>query len=471
MGRENQGLNIALIIFFMLSIVLGVTTFLFFRRYDEEQIKARAAVENAAAESTKAANRQEENARLKQMMGFGAAEEMQTVDTQFTKDMQDYAGTFPDTERYYRPLVKQLFDTINARNAELAAVQAELRQLDVRFAGREAGKDGQVQTLTTAAKSAGDELVAEQLKHKQERARIAASQAEVAAALDKSRKDAQDAVAKVEEKLKEAGRRLQQTGTILQVKTQQLEEMTKETVEIPDGEIRWVNQRTGTVWINLGQSDNLNRQTSFSVYSGDTNDLSTGKKASIEVTQILGDHLAEARIVDDQISNPIMPGDKVFTPVWTAGEKRHFAITGVIDLDSDGRSDIDLVRNLIEMNGGVVDAWTDPKGEKHGDLSVQTRFLVLGDAPDTKGAAAMLPAFSRMIGDAERLGVQKVSLPDLLQRMGWKNQTPVVRYGLDANPNDFRAKPPEGVPRVSTGNTTDAFQPRNPPRAGARGAY
>ena len=32
MARENQGLQIALIIFVMLTIILGVTTYLFFRQ-------------------------------------------------------------------------------------------------------------------------------------------------------------------------------------------------------------------------------------------------------------------------------------------------------------------------------------------------------------------------------------------------------------------------------------------------------
>ncbi len=40
MARENQGLQIGLIIFVMLTIVLGVTTYLFFRQYEEATIKA-----------------------------------------------------------------------------------------------------------------------------------------------------------------------------------------------------------------------------------------------------------------------------------------------------------------------------------------------------------------------------------------------------------------------------------------------
>jgi hypothetical protein len=157
-----------------------------------------------------------------------------------------------------------------------------------------------------------------------------------------------------------------------------------------------------------------------------------------------------------------MPGDKVYTPIWSPGQQRHFALAGFFDLDDDGRSDQAKVRNLIQMNGGVVDAEVDEKGERRGELNNNTRFLVLGKEPSTKGPAAVLTGYSKMIGDAERMGMEKIPLSELLQRMGWKNQTPVVRYGTGANPADFRAKPADGVPRTSTGNVTDLFPKRTP---------
>jgi hypothetical protein len=33
-----------------------------------------------------------------------------------------------------------------------------------------------------------------------------------------------------------------------------------------------------------------------------------------------------------------------------------FAIAGLIDLDNDGKSDIDLMRRLIKISGGTIDA-------------------------------------------------------------------------------------------------------------------
>ena len=55
--------------------------------------------------------------------------------------------------------------------------------------------------------------------------------------------------------------------------------------------------------------------------------------------------------------------------------------------------------------------------------------------------------------------------------MGWRRQTHVVTFGRGANPADFRAKPPEGVPKTSTGNVSEVFRPRRPPAGTGRGAY
>lgn len=470
MARENQGLQIALIIFVMLTIILGVTTFLYFRWYDEERTKAATASKNESEAKTDASAKGEDVKRLKKLMGFAETDDMQTVDTKFNEDMTTFAGTFPEDQRYYRPLVKQLFDTINARSAEVVAVKADVQNLKDRLAVREVSKDQQIQTLDATMKKQGDDYVAERGKLKQDQKRISDDQAKIAADLNKARKDAGEAIAKADAKLQEAGKRLGQVTGALEQTREKLEKVTTETVDVPDGEIRWVNQRTGVVWINVGRADGLSRQMGFSVYASDATDLTkTGKKGSIQVTQLLDEHLAEARIVEDQVSNPLMPGDKIFTPLWNAGEKKHFAVTGFCDLDGDGKSDINQLRDVIAMYGGIVDAWIDDKNQVQGAITVNTRYLVTGDPPNERGAAAMLDAHTKLITEAKRFGIPTLPLPELLQRMGWVNQTPVIRYGTGSNPNDFKAKAPEGV-RTSTGNSID-FKPRNPPRANNGGAF
>ena len=39
-------------------------------------------------------------------------------------------------------------------------------------------------------------------------------------------------------------------------------------------------------------------------------------KEKLFMRNLLGDHLAEARVTDDQLADPILPGDRLYTPAW-----------------------------------------------------------------------------------------------------------------------------------------------------------
>ncbi len=473
MARENQGLQIALIIFVMLTIILGVTTYLFFRQYEEADIKAK----NNEAERNKAAMQARDNEgymdELKRLIGVAKTEKMDSVtNTIFNEDMKKFGGSYPEEARFYRPLLEKMAKTIDETNAKLDLADKKVKKLEADFAVREANKQPQIDKFEKAAEEAGKDLAGEREKFKSERDRITQDETKFKNDLDSARKEATASLAKVDAKLQDAINRNQKLLGINKSLSDTLEGVTSQKFEAPQGEIRWVNQSTGTAWINLGRADSLQRQVTFSVYTADVTDMTAGgKKGSIEVLQVLGDHLAEARVFDDNMTDPIMPGDKIFTPVWKPGEKRHFALAGIIDVDGDGKSDLRTVMDLISMNGGVVDSYIDDKGKKIGEITVNTRYLVLGEAPNEKGGAAMIGSVTKMQGDAARLGVQKIQLGDLLQRMGWKNQTPVVHFGQGANPKDFAAKPDDGPQRKSIGNVSDVFKPRTPPARVPSSAY
>ena len=155
--------------------------------------------------------------------------------------------------------------------------------------------------------------------------------------------------------------------------------------ETPDGKIRWVNPQTGRVYINLGAADGLQPQVTFSVYGVDVNNLAREeKKATIEVTRIVNDHLAEARITEDMLSDPVLEGDVIYTPLWNSKSALHFALAGKMDVNGDGRDDRELVRRLITMNNGTIDA-EEYNGELRGEMTQHTRYLILGDSPDRFG--------------------------------------------------------------------------------------
>jgi hypothetical protein len=477
MARENQGLQIALIIFVMLTIILGVTTYLFYRQYDETALKAKANADRASKLESDNAALEDRIVNLKRYIGIAKTEtDMDAIKDQFEKDMQKYGASYPEDSRYYRPLLEKLQKTIDERNAELADVKAEVDRLSGEFRVREANKDPQIKQFEEAAAKAATDRDAEKVKFEGERRRITEDQTKIQTDLVNLRKDTADKIAKVQTELTAAKEHNKKLGDIIENQAEVIEGFTKEKIEHPDGEVLWVNQREKTVWINLGKADNMARQVSFSVYPADLSNMTVkGKKGSIEVTRVLGEHLAEARVLDDQIADPIMPGDKIDTPLWSPNAKRHFALAGLMDIDGDGRSDLEAVINLIHLNGGEVDCYIGDKGANKnkvvGEITVNTNCLILGQAPtDKEGDAAQLEPFTKILRDAKQLRIPAMQLGDMLQRMGWKNMSRVVRYGRGANPNDFRAQPDDGVPRKSSGNVSDIYQNREPPKKAPSGA-
>jgi hypothetical protein len=251
----------------------------------------------------------------------------------------------------------------------------------------------------------------------------------------------------------------------------QVEGLTRATFEVPSGKIEWVDQRTKTVWINLGRSDNLKQLTTFSVYESQTMDVSNSeKKASIEVTELLGPHQAAARISDDMIGNPILVGDVVYTPLWQPGEKKRFAITGLVDIDDDGKSDLKVLMSVIESSGGIVDSYRDESG-LHGKITSQTGYLLVGVPPTEKSTQEELHDYHAQLKAARMFSLKEVTVREFLNMMGYKPDRRVQQFGADADPNQFQAKQKPGAAKVSSGKVSklydkdkEAGKDRKPPR-------
>ena len=167
MARENQGLQIALIIFVMLTIILGVTTYLFFRQYEEADIKAK----NNEAERNKAAMQARDNEgymdELKRLIGVAKTEKMDSVtNTIFNEDMKKFGGSYPEEARFYRPLLEKMAKTIDETNAKLDLADKKVKKLEADFAVREANKQPQIDKFEKAAEEAGKDLAGEREKFK-----------------------------------------------------------------------------------------------------------------------------------------------------------------------------------------------------------------------------------------------------------------------------------------------------------------
>ncbi len=259
-----------------------------------------------------------------------------------------------------------------------------------------------------------------------------------------------------------------------------IDEITKTSFEVPDGVIRWVDNQNGLVWINLGSADNLPKRMTFSVYSKSHNGVARGTEdiiGAIEVTRIIDEHNAEARITHDDLYKPMAKGDPIFTPVWSAGRKDNFSFIGLIDLDGDGKSDRQRVHELIASAGGGVDNEVLDDGKRirytkfpnewieHDEnvpgIDVNTKFLVIGQIPDIGQAAKdedkeriekMLKHRKALEQEARQQGVRLVNLSDFL---AWIGYTPQRRLFTPGNEKGYllkagqRAAPIDNVGRVS----------------------
>jgi hypothetical protein len=217
------------------------------------------------------------------------------------------------------------------------------------------------------------------------------------------------------------------------------------------------------VWINLGSADALRRQVTFSVFDADRTDpAKADQKGSIEVTRILGDHMAEARITSDDVRNPILTGDRIYSQVWHRGKQLRFALTGVMDLNDDGTNDIQLARDLVELNGGVVDAYLDDDGKVVGEMTVNTRYLVLGKFPEEGHRAAMQRGFQQMSEDAKTNGVEIITLDKFLNQVGYAPTDRVVELDESARSADFPADTGAASRTSDPRGNPNLFRPRSP---------
>jgi hypothetical protein len=456
----------------MLTIILGVTTFLCYRQYSDTAKTLKTTTDDASKSQQEVRVAQDEIKKLKYFLGVGEGENLDAVSNSFNDDMKKFGSAYPEESQRYRALVEKLSQTIQQKEKELADTKDENQKLNDKYVKRESTKDAQLKQFDDTIKTVTKDLNDRTETFNKDRERITEDANKVKEQLQTAQKAAAADTAKLKSQIDDEAGQLKKTQLLAKKLREENTGLQKETMDVPDGEIRWVNQRNGTVWINAGKGDNLNTLTTFAVYPLDMNNLGKGeKKASIEVTQILGDHLAEARILEDKIDDPIMPGDKIHTPIWSPGDKRHFALVGFMDLNGDGKNNLQLLRNLIIMNGGVVDCQVDDKGKKIGEISIETRYLVEGKKPDEKGDPAGLTAYTKLRSEADTLGIQKIALSELLERMGYKQQAHVVSFGKGADPKDFKPKPEGGVNRVSAGNVSEIYKPRQPPRSSAGGAY
>ncbi len=455
-GARITAVHVFLVVFVMATLFLGAAVV--FMARDMDDLRASAAKANDAAEKTKDANRKldDEIQALKNIIGHQLAEvglgaqdgDVGTVLGALQADIQNYGG--PESGANVSQTLQNLrtkIDSITVQKQDvdvlLADSQDQITKLQQQYEVRVQNHDSRAQTMVAEVgtlRNQKDEAIAAK---QQEIQQIRAEYSQIQIAMNqmkdqyetqlKTVRDERDKLEKINEKLR-----------------REIDSKTKVAFERPDGEVQFVDHNSKTVWINLGSDDHLPKRANFSVYTKTNHGIGRGKddiKGSIEVTRIIGPHQAEARILTDNLYEPITAGDPIYTPIWSPGQTENFAIVGLIDIDNDGVSDRDTLRQLVAAHGSKITTEVDDQGMRAGGkIDVNTKYLVIGKIPDASTVSdketqqeflKIAKMHNEMRDEAQLQGVREISLKDFLLHIGY---TPTRRVWTPGNASNYTLK-------------------------------
>ncbi len=463
-SRENQTLQGAVIALILVLLLLFVGLFLLNNKRVQQEARANDAMTRVQEAENAARALQAEANSYKTWMGFGEDDSLDTIKASYEKDMADYGATFDESSRRYSPLLGSVSKENRQLAASEASAKANVKDLQEKLLATEKEKDQQIAEFRKTMQKLEEDAASERTKFKQDRDNMKAENDELSEQLAEQRQKIDQLAAD------NAAARKKQTDEIAgmsrDVEILRSNQMDPDPFAQPaDGLVRWVNQKEQKVWINIGEADSLRPQVTFSVYSGDESDaLKADTKGSIEVTKILGPNMAEARITKDVPTRPLMEGDKIYSQVWNRGRQVGFALAGVIDMDNDGKTDIKEFKSVIALNNGKVDAEPGENGMVAGNMTVDTRYLILGKFPESTDddSASQRQSWEKMNEAADRLGIETISLEEFLNLMGWKPDRRTVDLGISSRAEDFPARPAGDYKPPKTHGSMDKFRPRKP---------
>jgi hypothetical protein len=463
-GDSKQGLIIALISFILLTITLGVFTYMGYAQAGQEEKKtAEEKVKTSAAE------------KLKDWYKFEALQMRSYIGKLNSKDDQtafDGARGQYDSNSLSPPQER------DAEFKTLAKALDESRKFDSKQKKALKSYEDEVGQLTTdwknakAAQMNAEDLLAKEKARSKEDLAAANAQAEswhkkFDDALKTNQADKDRLTKEFEDKLKDLNGVSQKLQTVtttgddavrerdkliaqlnkkvaaLELQLHKLrEKMTPPDLmkyDTPKGKIVRLDPTGEMAWIDLGSEDNVDphQNLTFSIFGAENAGRASSRKGAIEVVDVAGPHLARARITEvvDPGRYPLMEGDLLINPVWNSNNHMHVAIAGYIDL-GDGRDGIEEFMRNLQKQGVIIDAYLDLKDlsvKGDGKMTMKTDYLIVGEIPEFKTAQdiknmesrgaekkmSVTDKISAMRKEANELGVTTVPLQKFVALNGY----------------------------------------------------
>jgi hypothetical protein len=447
-ARENQGYLVAVIILVILLLCLGLSTFLADagRRQSAESLKT-TQEKLAASEAVLESYRAKSNV-LEALVGdFGPS--VAEVDAEIQTITQISAK--PDLSAGDKDIVNGILDKVKEINETLTTLVAKKNNDNKTTVERSKNDEKEAAQKIKAAqdqlaqtRKAMDDLSTDL---KDEKKRSLEKENQLKGELSEAVKESENVNNQYKDFRAKSDSDINAVKNSLASVTSENEKMKikingyeREVFDRPDGQIVKVASRLKSVFINLGFEDGLPQNETFSIYDQDVINFDKGKhKAKIEVTRIYP-YRAEARITEEDPTNPILSGDHVLTATWDPGNKVKFAVSGAFDLDGDIFDDREKLIKMIERNGGEVVATHDSEGTITGKIDASVRYIVVGKKPTLaedageglmRNSSAIQAAMRTLEAEAKKNTVEPIDLAKLLNRMGVraKPKTTIIQSG------------------------------------------
>jgi hypothetical protein len=486
-SNKPGAVHYTLIVFVMLSVVLGIVTYMSHSSFSQASLENAQLAADAINYKKEIKNKDDEVQVLKRLVGrnFDQVDDptnpqnANTVKSAALKDMSDFGKELAGTN--YAETLQKLREALDAALADRDSKAAQVASLENDLKAERDRLNSRIDTASkaqTKAETDKRDVIAvqdERLTAKQDeldKLKQAINTVEAELAQEKEARE-KDNNAKSMEITKLEGR--------IEFLRKKLDEVERVSFEVGDGLIQRVDNSSKLVWINLGRDDFLKPRMTFSVYSKATHGVGRGAediKGKIEVTRILGPHIAEARIIEEDLYRPMVANDVLYTPLWSPGLLEKVAFIGLIDLDGDGKSDWEEMKQLLAISGAQVDTFVGEDGVRlpeNSKITVHTKFLVRGFIPEPDQAAAndkdrileIRKHEADMVKEAVVNGVRTIKLNDFLALIGFESKRRIFRPGqerpfnLKAGASSTSVNEPLGD-RSSTGNVSGSFRKSAP---------
>jgi len=453
-SSKPTGLHYSLVILVLLTITCGVFWILTNKWYNEAVTERDRAKEEQKRADDRLRLVNGQIVELKRLLGtnfddLGDENNKNSVIGHLRARLAEFGGDLASTnhEDLLARLRQQLQNAAQSRDALQVALVTEQATFKAKIDELNAAVATQKQARDEADKGKTD---ADRL-HEEELGRLRKDVDDLKKAYAQAQQAYDDLQTTYESTKKQLDQRVQNLLAINRKLTDELDRVNRVSFEVPDGQVVWVDAVSRKVWLDLGEVHGLRPRTTFSVYRKEHSGVGRAAvggakgpediKAAIEITRVLGPYQSEARIIDEDLYNPIGRGDPVYTPLWSPGRGEAFSFIGVVDLDGDGKSDRDLLYEIVGTAGALIDNDVNERGEllingKPADepkpkITERTKFLVKGKIPELADATdpeeikiiQQIQEFQRELEtQARERGVRIVSLGDFLAFVGYKSQ-------------------------------------------------